>query len=69
MDLRVSSVAIDRIAYDDASAYLDVWFDSGHRYRYLGVPRETFEQLRAAGSVGQFFNRMIRREYTFLRFR
>jgi hypothetical protein len=59
------STVIRSYRYDEASATLVVVFQSGRRYRYLDVPAETVEQLRAAFSKGAFFNARIRSRFAY----
>jgi len=60
-----SSSAIARASYDEDEATLDLWFQGGDRYRYFGVPLDTFEALLSAPSAGEFVNRRIKDEYRF----
>jgi hypothetical protein len=46
---------------------LEVQFNNGTRYRYAGVPRETFDALIGAESVGRFFNTEIKPNFQFER--
>lgn len=55
---RVSSTAIDRVEW--ANNVLTIWFDSGGRYDYPGVPERLYLGLIAANSKGSFFNQYIR---------
>ena len=64
----VESTAVSRIAYDEASATLSVWFhDSGACYRYFAVPPATYHAFADAASKGRFFNIHIRDRYDFCR--
>jgi hypothetical protein len=44
---------------------LEITFVSGRRYRYLDVPEHIYDQMRAAFSKGEFFNRHIRDHFEF----
>jgi hypothetical protein len=53
--------------YHPAARELDVTFVSRRRYRYLDVPAEVAEAMRASPSRGEFFNAHIRDRYRFIR--
>ena len=55
------STVLQRVCYDRAQRNLVV-ATSGSYARYCGVAAETVESLLGAPSMGQFFNRHIRRE-------
>jgi hypothetical protein len=59
----VSSSTIAAIGYNEDNAVLEVEFVSGALYRYLGVDLDVYEKLRAARSVGRFFNENIKDAY------
>ena len=61
------SSVIKAFDYDAAARELDVLFTTGRRYAYLDVPPETAEELRAAFSKGQYFNRHIRPRFRYRR--
>jgi hypothetical protein len=44
---------------------LEITFVSGRRYRYLDVPEQVYDQMRAAFSKGEFFNQHIRDHFDF----
>lgn len=46
---------------------LEIVFTTGRRYRYLEVPEETYEAMRASFSKGEFFNHQIRDHFAFER--
>ena len=60
---RLSSSAIDRIAYDEQSRTLSIWFRETGRYLYSGVPRAIYDGLRRAPSAGRYFNECIKRRF------
>jgi hypothetical protein len=60
---RLSSSAIERIAYDEEAHALSIWFRETGRYIYSDVPRAIYEGLRAAPSAGRFFNLCIKRRF------
>ena len=53
--------------YDPVEHHLDLVFVSGRRYRYHGVPEETYDAMRRAFSKGEFFNSHIRDQYRYTR--
>jgi KTSC domain len=61
------STMLQRVCYDRAQQDLIVGI-SGRYDRYCSVPAATVERLLGAPSMGQFFNRNIRRETTGERF-
>ena len=62
---RLSSSAVERARYDEESRTLDIWYSGGDRYSYLDVPREAYDALLAAPSIGAFVNREIKPRYRF----
>lgn len=67
--LYIGSSALDTARYDPASASLQMGFDSGEVYEFLGVPPAAWEAFRTAGSYGRAFNTQIRSRYTYRRIR
>jgi hypothetical protein len=63
----VTSTAILRLHHDAARDRLSVWFESGERYDYFGVPRAVYDAFVAADSKGRFFAEQIRDQYRFER--
>ena len=55
------STVLQRVCYDGARQDLIVAID-GQYDRYCGVAAETVDSLLGAPSMGQFFNRNIRRD-------
>jgi predicted HAD superfamily hydrolase len=63
----VESTAISRIRYDERSRGLYVTFkDSGHTYRYDGVPQPVYLEFMSASSKGVYFNAHIKDRYAFV---
>ena len=62
---KVSSSAVDRVAYDDETCTLDLWYKGGDRYSYFDVPRAIYEALLEAESIGGFVNREIKPHYRY----
>jgi len=61
------SAVIRRFEYRPDKAVLEVTFTTGRRYRYLKVPQKIFQEMRAAFSKGEYFNRHIRDHFAFER--
>ncbi len=61
----VSSSTMASVGY--AGGTLEIEFENGHVYRYLGVPEAVHAELVRAESKGQFFNAKIRNAYRFER--
>jgi hypothetical protein len=61
------STLIRSFDYDTASRQLAIIFQSGCRYTYQDVPKETFAAMRASFSKGEFFNAHIRDNFRFVR--
>ena len=60
------STLVSSVVYRDDGT-LDVEFCRGTTYRYLEVPKNVFEDLLRAESVGRYFNRHIRHCFKYLR--
>lgn len=58
---KVSSTSIDRVEW--TAGKLTIWFDSGGRYDYFGVPEHVYTGLLRAESKGRYFNQFIRDRY------
>lgn len=59
----VASSMIGGIGYDAEKRILAVRFKEGKIKHYAGVPPDLFQELAAAGSIGQFFNSYIARRF------
>ncbi|MBN3880002.1 MULTISPECIES: KTSC domain-containing protein [unclassified Nostoc] len=58
----VSSMAM-AVGYDRNEHILQVEFQSGAVYQYLGVDEDTWEDLHSSDSIGSFFNQEIKGRY------
>jgi hypothetical protein len=56
---RVESDMIKLVGYDAQSQLLEVVFNTGDRYRYVGVPATEYEGLMSAESIGQYMHKHI----------
>ena len=61
----VSSSNVESVGHDDARDELWMTFLDGSTYVYEGVPRETFDELLSAPSVGSYLNREIKPNFRF----
>ena len=59
------SSVIRRYGYDPRRRALTVLFVTGRRYRYVGVPPETYAGMRRTLAKGPFFNARIRGKYAY----
>jgi hypothetical protein len=64
---KVVSSNLRSVGYDEAARVLEVEFQNGRVYRYLDVPREVYEELMSADSLGRYFNEYIRESYQYSR--
>ena len=62
----VSSMAM-AVGYDRNEHILQVEFQSGAVYQYLGVDEDTWEDLQTSDSVGSFYNQEIKGRYGAIR--
>ena len=65
----VDSTTMRSVGYEAKSRVLEIEFDSGAVYQYIGVPTRTHERLMAAESKGQYFNNEIRDLYPYVQVR
>ncbi|MFN6538547.1 MAG: KTSC domain-containing protein [Nostoc sp. EkiNYC01] len=61
--LPVSSTMAAAVGYDRDEQILQVEFQNGAVYQYLGVDEDTWEDLHASDSIGGFFNQEIKGRY------
>lgn len=61
--IEVESSNVRKIGYDEKTKTAYVQFLSGSIYSYKDVPREQFESLKKAASVGSYFYRNFRNKY------
>lgn len=60
----VESSAISAIAYDEAAEVLFVRFHKSGEYAYENVTKAEHAGLTTAGSLGQYFNQVIKPGHT-----
>lgn len=61
--IKVNSSTISEIGYNEASQILTVKFKSGATYEYLEVPREIYDFVANAESVGKALNAEVKGIY------
>lgn len=60
----VDSSAIVSIGYDQSSSIVEIEFRSnGQVWQYYDVPEITYNEVRAAGSLGKAFNEVIKNHF------
>jgi KTSC domain len=59
------STVIRSYRYDPQRRELSIVFQTNRRYIYSDVPEETYAEMKAAFSKGEFFNRHIRDKFDF----
>lgn len=59
----VRSSAITAVGYDPATRRMKITFKQGRTYDFCGVPSDVHQGLVSAGSVGAFYDRVIRDRY------
>lgn len=68
MDLTpVESSLIAAIGYSDEKKELHVEFKKGGLYAYQGVPHAVFTAMMEAVSVGNFFLRNVKGQYSYVK--
>jgi hypothetical protein len=56
----IASSSIASVGYDEASRTLEIEFHNGRIYRFFDVPPQMAQALRAAPSIGAYFNKYLR---------
>jgi hypothetical protein len=62
----VDSTTMRSVGFEANRRILEIEFDSGAIYRYLGVPASVHKALMNAESKGRYFNQQIRDVYTYV---
>jgi len=60
----VESSTIREIGFDEASEKLLVRFKDGGLYTYSDVPKEVYEEMLSARSVGRYFHQNVRLQFS-----
>lgn len=61
----ISSSCLTSVGYDETRFILEVEFNTGEVYEYLDVPHEVYIDLINSNSIGYFFNKNIKTNYSF----
>lgn len=61
----VSSSNLSSVGHDENSQTLEVEFLNGSIYQYYDVPRNVYEELISAGTVGGYFAQNVRNNYRY----
>lgn len=61
---KVKSSAISEIGYDRIHGALKIVFNSGSEYEYVGVSESEYKDFISASSVGKYYNKKIRSNYS-----
>ena len=61
--LKNQSAAIKEFDYDSEKQILRIVFSNSSVYKYADVPEKIYQELKEAGSVGQYFNSQIRDKF------
>jgi len=67
--IALNSTSLHTVGYLGRQALLELEFQSGAIYRYLGVPAATYRGLLGAESKGTYFNRHIRNRFSSIKIR
>lgn len=59
----IESSMISHVGHDESREVLRVRFVKGSEFDYEGVPKEAFDALMKAKSVGKHFHRFIKPKY------
>ena len=59
----VTSSNVAEVGHDEETEVLEVQFKGGAVYQYRGVPRDVFDELVTARSVGRYFNDQVKNVY------
>ena len=63
----VESSNLASIGYGNLTQVLEIEFTSGVVYRYYHVPKHVFSELESADSLGRYFGKNIRTQYSYKR--
>lgn len=61
----VDSSSVEAVGYDPEAREIYVRFIGGRTYVYEGADERTFENFRAADSVGSYLNRILKPSYQY----
>lgn len=61
--LPIDSSMANAVGYSDDEQVLQIEFQNGAVYQYLGVTRATWQELQSTDSIGKFYNQEIKGKY------
>lgn len=64
---KVDSSNLASVGYDEENQILEIEFNHGGVYQYFDVPKEEYEALLNADSLGSYFYHNIRNDYEFVK--
>jgi hypothetical protein len=62
--MKVSSSNIEDIEYDEQSQTMSVTFNNRSTYQLFNVPKDVYERLIKAGSIGAYYANNIKGRYS-----
>lgn len=65
--LQVTSSDIASIGYNNQTKQLGIMFHRTGCYIYENVPREVFNEMKNANSIGRFFHQKIKDSYVYFK--
>jgi hypothetical protein len=61
----LQSTLLNAATYQDQNAFLDLEFQGGAIYRYIGVPVQLYQGFLQSESKGRYFNQHIRSRFPY----
>jgi hypothetical protein len=61
----VVSTNVESVGYDESSRTLEIEFHDGSIYQYFDVPRNVFQELMTAASIGAYVNRELKGRFNY----
>ena len=65
----VRSKEIAIVGYEDETQTLEIAFRNGGVYRYTQVPRDIYDRLMSAESLGVYFEQNVKNKFPYTRLR
>jgi hypothetical protein len=59
----VKSRILRSVGYDEKTKILEIEFQSGLVYQYLGVPAKVHKDLMRSGEIGKYFTDKVRTQF------
>ena len=59
--VNVTSRSVFSMGYDSETSTMGVVFTNGAEYHYAGVPRETYDRVKNATSIGQALDLFVKK--------